>query len=80
MQYWLDGEALEDIHVRERTDAMDSNCSHQDLNGVWLAPPKFQSLYMGLERYDATQNDQHLWIDDVVVARSRVGCPVMERD
>jgi hypothetical protein len=81
MQYWLDGHDLADIHVRERTDAVDSNCSHQDdLQGVWLAPPTFQSLYMGLERYDATQNDQHLWIDDVVVANSRVGCPVIERN
>lgn len=76
MQYWLDGEELDDIHVTERADAPDSSCTHQkDLQGVWLAPPAFQSLYMGLERYDATQNDQHLWIDDVVVSHSRVGCP-----
>jgi hypothetical protein len=80
MQYWLDGQALDDIHVTERTDAPDSNCAHQeDLHGVWLAPPAFQSLYLGLERYDATQNDQNLWIDDVVVSESRVGCPVSRR-
>jgi hypothetical protein len=80
MQYWLDGEPLEDIHVAERTDAADSNCVHQeDLHGVWLAPPAFQSLYLGLERYDATQNDQNLWIDDVAVSQSRVGCPIARR-
>jgi hypothetical protein len=78
MQYWLDGTELEDIHVTERANAPDSNCIHQDdLHGTWLAPPAFQSLYLGLERYDATQNDQNLWIDDVVVSESRIGCPIV---
>ena len=75
MQYWLDGQELSDIHIVDRGDAPDSHCEHQDdLNGQWLAPPAFQSVYMGLERYDASSNDQNLWIDDVVISKPRVGC------
>lgn len=75
MQFWMDGEEVSDIHVVERGNAPDSNCANQDLSGQWLAPPAFQSLYMGLERYAATQNDQNLWIDDVVISGRRIGCP-----
>jgi hypothetical protein len=76
MQYWLDGEELTDIHVIARGAAADSNCAHQeDLQGQWLAPPAFQSLYMGFERYDVSSNDQNLWIDDVVISSARVSCP-----
>jgi hypothetical protein len=76
MQFWLNGEELSDIHIQERGNAPDSNCAHHsDLDGRWLAPPDFQSLYMGLERYADSANDQNLWIDDVVVAKGRVGCP-----
>lgn len=76
MQFWLDGGELSDIHVVERGSAPDSNCAHQqDLKGQWLAPPAFQSLYMGLERYAGTRNDQNLWIDDVVISGRRIGCP-----
>jgi hypothetical protein len=76
MQYWIDGEELTDIHVVDRGAAPDSNCAHQeDLHGEWLAPPAFQSLYMGFERYDVSSNDQNLWIDDVVISPRRVSCP-----
>jgi hypothetical protein len=76
MEFWLDGASLADLHVKGRGSAADSNCRHQgDLHGEWLAPPAFQSLYLGLERYDITANDQNLWIDDVVVSKRRVGCP-----
>ena len=80
MQFWLDGRELSDIHIRERGAAADSHCAHQeDLQGRWLAPPRFQSLYIGLERYEDTVNDQHLWIDDVAVSDGRVGCPVQKK-
>jgi hypothetical protein len=77
LQFWLDGAELRDIHVVGRGDAADSHCAHQDdLRGRWLAPPAFQSIFMGIERYDASTNDQNLWLDEVVVAPQRVGCPV----
>jgi hypothetical protein len=76
MQYWIDGEELADIHVIGRGAGPDSDCAHQeDLHGEWLAPPAFQSLYMGFERYDVSSNDQNLWIDDVVISPRRVTCP-----
>ncbi|HKE95800.1 MAG TPA: hypothetical protein VKB34_15900, partial [Povalibacter sp.] len=74
---WLDGAELTDLHVTDRGNAPDSNCRHQDLGGQWRAPPAFQSLYMGLERYDAAANDQNLWIDEVVISTRRVGCPAL---
>lgn len=76
MEFWLDGVPLDDMHVTGRGNAADSNCRHrEDLHGEWRAPPAFQSLYMGFERYDVTANDQNLWMDDVVVSKRRVGCP-----
>jgi hypothetical protein len=76
MQFWLDGSELTDLHVTNRSSGPQAGClSHEPLGGQWLAPPAFQSLYLGLERYQETENDQNLWIDDVVLATSRVGCP-----
>jgi hypothetical protein len=76
MQYWLDGNELSDMHVVERGDAPDSHCEHlSDLHGQWLAPPAFQSVYMGWERYDPSANDQNVWLDEVVISQQRVGCP-----
>lgn len=76
MELWLDGASVSDVHVTERATAPGAGCLHAgDLGGRWLAPPAFQSLYLGYERYQEPDNDQHLWIDDVVVSRSRVGCP-----
>jgi hypothetical protein len=75
LQYWLDGEEL--LHVRGRGNA-DSACRGNDLDGVWLAPPKFNSFYIGLERYHDSANDQNLWIDDVVLSTARVGCPTIQ--
>jgi hypothetical protein len=80
LQFWLDNEELTDIHIVDHGTAPDSNCSYQDdLDGEWLAPPTFQSVYIGLERYQAAANDQNLWIDDVVISARRVGCPVRGR-
>jgi hypothetical protein len=53
----------------------EGGCIGDDLNGQWLAPPAFQSLYLGWERYQAAGNDRNLWVDDVVVSAERVGCP-----
>src|SRR5690606_8743081 len=76
MEFWLDGAELGDLHVRERATAPGSGCqSTRDLGGKWLAPPRWQSLYLGWERYADTVNDQNVWFDDVVVSTARVGCP-----
>ena len=71
MEMWLDGRALEDIHVIGSGEG----CLGNDLDGQWLAPPAFQSLYLGWERYQQAGNDRNLWVDDVVVSTERIGCP-----
>jgi hypothetical protein len=71
MQFWLEGEELSDIHVIDRGEG----CGGNDLNGQWLAPPAFQTLYLGWEHYQQTQNPIDLWVDAVVVDTKRVGCP-----
>ncbi|HET9863502.1 MAG TPA: hypothetical protein VFP37_08665 [Steroidobacteraceae bacterium] len=72
MQFWLDGREV--TRVRGRATAANA-CRGDDLGGQWLAPPRFDSFYLGFERYGDTPTDQHLWIDDVVLSRQRVGCP-----
>jgi hypothetical protein len=76
MEFWLDGAMLKDLHVVDHAVAPGAGCLHSDdLGGQWLAPPAFQSLYLGWERYQEPANDQNVWFDDVVVSLSRVGCP-----
>lgn len=76
LMFWLNGSELSDLHVTDRAQAPGSGCmATAELGGQWLAPPAFQSLYLGWERYQAPENDQNVWIDDVVVSTVRVGCP-----
>ena len=71
LQFWIDGKPI--AHVVDRARAADA-CRGNDLSGQWLAPPRFDSLYLGFERYGTTPVDQNLWIDDVALSRQRVGC------
>ena len=41
----------------------------QRSRGEWRAPPKFDSFYIGFERYADSANDQDLWIDDVALSK-----------
>jgi hypothetical protein len=76
MEFWLDGESLADLHVVDRGRGDESGCLHDDdLGGQWLAPPAFQSLYIGWERYQVPEGDRNVWIDDVAVSENRIGCP-----
>jgi hypothetical protein len=73
MQYWLNGNELSDMHVIDRGEGCLNN--GPPLNGQWLAPPNFQTLYMGWEHYQQAPNDINVWLDGVVVSTTRVGCP-----
>ena len=73
VQYWMDGSELSDIHVIDRGPTCRYN--EPPLNGEWLAPPAFQTLYMGWEQYTTSSNAVDVWLDAVVVSTSRVGCP-----
>lgn len=73
MEFWLDGTALEDLHVVGQGQA-GSGCVSQSWNNTWPAPKQFDTLRLGLEKYqDDGQLD--LWIDDVAVGSARIGCP-----
>lgn len=72
LEFWIDGKRI--AHVRGRGGSH-AACKGNDLGGRWLAPPKFDSFYIGLERYADSANDQDLWLDDVALAKRRVGCP-----
>jgi hypothetical protein len=72
LEFWIDGRRI--AHVRYRAGAS-AACKGDDLGGRWVAPPTFDSFYIGLERYADSANDQDLWIDDVALAQERVGCP-----
>jgi hypothetical protein len=71
LEFWLDGMKVTAV-TRSAPGAV---CKGGDLKGEWRAPPEFDSLYIGFERYADSANDQHLWIDDVSLSKSRVGCP-----
>jgi hypothetical protein len=71
MEFWLDGRRI--VHVTGRPKASNV-CRGHDLQGEWRAPPKFDSFYIGFERYADSANDQDLWIDDVAISKRRVGC------
>lgn len=70
MELWLDGVNIEDIHVTQRGEG----CVGQDLQGDWLAPPAFEQLFLGWERYQTAGNDRNLWIDDIALSTERIGC------
>ena len=76
LQFWIDGKQI--THVKGRA-AQANACAGHDLDDRWLAPPRFDSLYLGFERYGDTVNDQNLWIDDVALARRRIGCPAKKQ-
>jgi hypothetical protein len=71
LEFWLDGKRITRVAGRAGASA----CRGDDLAGEWRAPPRFDSLYIGLERYADSANDQDLWIDDVELSTRRVGCP-----
>jgi hypothetical protein len=72
MQFWIDGRNITRVEGRA---AAANACGGHDLEDRWLAPPRFDSLYMGLERHGDTLNDQNLWMDDVALSTQRIGCP-----
>ena len=72
----LDGRKV--VHVTGKATAANA-CRGDDLQYEWRAPPKFDSFYIGFERYADSANDQNLWIDDVALSKSRVGCSKLKR-
>jgi len=69
MRFWMDGQALEDLSV----NGVGQGCVSQPETYRWTAPT-FSELEIGWESF---QNDaaRTLYIDDLVVSKTRVGCP-----
>ncbi len=69
MELWLDGKALSDLSVDERGEG----CLGNGTGGNWYAPT-FDVLRLGWEHYQNT-SAKDLWIDEVAVGSTRLGCP-----
>jgi hypothetical protein len=69
MRLWMDGAPLDDLSV----NGVGQGCVHQPGTYTWTAPT-FEYLDIGWEAY---QNDtaRTLYIDDLVISKSPIGCP-----
>jgi hypothetical protein len=45
-----------------------------DLGKPWTAPV-FSNLTIGWQQYQASSGPLELWLDDLVVDKTRIGCP-----
>jgi hypothetical protein len=69
MRFWLDGAEVTEIEI----DHTGSGCGGQPASYEWTAPA-FTRLDVGWESYQ-TDEARTIWIDDVVISQSQVGCP-----
>jgi hypothetical protein len=69
MDFWMDGTLLRSV------DKNGDGCLTG--NGVWQAPPSFESISVGQQIAEISNNTAYkTWIDDVAISNSaRVGCP-----
>ena len=66
---WLDGQPQTDVDVVGHGTACVGGA-----NPVWQGPTAFTKLIVGWEQYQDAPA-QEAWIDDLVIATERVGCP-----
>ena len=69
MRLWLDGAPVDSLTVT----GVGQGCVNQPANHPWTAP-LFDHLDLGWESYQADE-PRTFWIDDVVVATVKIGCP-----
>jgi hypothetical protein len=68
-KFWLDETAIEDLTVTGQGEG----CVSDETGGKWYFP-SFQRLYVGWESYQ-TDDPREVWIDDVAIGTSQIGCP-----
>jgi hypothetical protein len=68
-KFWLDGKAIDDLTVMGQGDG----CINQDTGGKWIYP-SFSRLNLGWTSYQ-TDDPREVWIDDVAIGTSQIGCP-----
>ena len=69
MRFWLDGAPIAGLTVT----GTGSGCGNQPASYVWTAPT-FDRMDLGWESYQQ-DTARTIWIDDVVLSRTKVGCP-----
>jgi hypothetical protein len=71
MHLWLDGALLADADIiKTGTQCV----TPKPPNDTWQAPT-FANLTLGWAQYQQSNTPIELWMDDLVIAPSRVGCP-----
>jgi len=68
-KFWLDGQAITDLTVV----GQGQGCVSQGTEGKWIFPT-FDRLSLGWESYQ-TDDPREVWIDDVAVGTTQIGCP-----
>jgi hypothetical protein len=68
-KFWLDGKAVDDLTVT----GQGQGCIAHDTGDKWIFPA-FEHLYLGWESYQK-DDPREVWIDDVAVGTTKIGCP-----
>ncbi len=68
LRFWLDGTELSDLAVQ----GTGQGCVAQDASYRW-AGPSFSSIEVGWQSYQE-DDERSIWIDDVVISSSPIGC------
>ncbi len=68
-KFWLDGKAIDDLTVA----GQGQGCVNHGTEDRWLFP-SFEHLYVGWESYQ-TDDAREVWIDDVAIGTTQIGCP-----
>jgi len=68
-KFWLDGKAVDDLTVV----GQGQGCVAHGTEDKWLFPT-FERLFVGWESYQA-DDAREVWIDDVAVGTTQIGCP-----
>jgi hypothetical protein len=69
MRFWLDGAAVDALTVTGTAEG----CGNPPASYVWTAPT-FDRMDFGWESYQQ-DTARTIWIDDVVLSKSMIGCP-----
>lgn len=69
MEFYIDGNIVSSLTV----NGQGQGCSGDATGGQWLAPT-FDTLWVGWQHYQKATNDIDLWLDDVAIDDTRIGC------
>jgi hypothetical protein len=73
MRFWLDGAAIDSLTVTGAASGSTAGCGNQSATYPWTAPT-FDRMDFGWESYQQ-DSARTIWIDDVVLSKTKVGCP-----